>query len=1005
VDKYASKGASYLIKQSEQIMSHNKAIGVIEGIVKSSTFKSEINYFSWIDLPALEKAVNAALTSKLMTSELNNLIQVSYFVVLLIKAITRVHWYDDIIGTSISSGFGVVSNDLSINTNAISQMKTFSVANLLKQKPILQWDRTIQNEVFRVEMECENRQVEFYLLRALLNGRNYLYSTSDFAVQIDTRELQIAINEVSCLNMNARNSCLYDSALLVYNLRHSLKSSNIPYLHYWLAQCKQDSSTAPEAELEINLLRRIVDNNDYFHETTMVALQSDCISGSYMKLDKSMVNLKKLLSCLKTAITAPIITFEDQMMIYSANAIKSVRLNVLSNNYNALMREMEKLDFTMIHDSSLQEILLVKHAINFYCIIESIDFQLRHHSLTEISSMFRDTNAISVAKLSSILGSISDNCTGNIDVYMKGAQLICDLRSAMKAGRWDVVQVIKSLLQKIKDMRASDAESTQNLLHQPITIRYINFGEDIFGINVSEDTNHLSDAHSTYQKSQLLPQGQINDKKIRAIQQAVDNDHYNDVDGKVMFIATALFSNTLDEHSVPKLLASQTHVLSQIEAEIKAIRNELYDKISRKMFLTSLNVSTDKLDTDNDATFEATIDDAIFITNQLGVKSWECRRLLHTCVIIRDIRNCISKSIDPPRIMQLLEKVGKLRELELFDPIAADEIDQAFSLMCKHQLATELVNTLSVGNEAVNYDSLSLILKNSTFLSKHDEAIADMLSLGKCIITLSSSRSSGIMSRIQQLCASNRRYIQSIKEKNSSNKALSNSNTNRMMAQALELLFRQSNYELDYTDAMITDMQIATFTDDDKVDIARHAVVESSRNALHLHDDAMFIISAIDDAVGSKDQQHACVHASGKFYQLLKKNAIVKENEITDKNSKDFYARLMIITLLCAVTYFPSYSSKKEREEMSSDPVVDISTSNLKLAVTFLKLIYQPPESLRKGKTMMRSSLLCRFGECFTTIYSENIVNNMGKVRFLSEKLNTISNNHPALTFIKSKLK
>jgi hypothetical protein len=167
----------------------------------------------------------------------------------------------------------------------------------------------------------------------------------------------------------------------------------------------------------------------------------------------------------------------------------------------------------------------------------------------------------------------------------------------------------------------------------------------------------------------------------------------------------------------------------------------------------------------------------------------------------------------------------------------------------------------------------------------------------------------------------------------------------------------------------------------------------------------MFIISAIDDAVGSKDQQHACVHASGKFYQLLKKNAIVKENEISDKNSKDFYARLMIITLLCAVTYFPSYSSKKEREEMSSDPVVDISTSNLKLAVTFLKLIYQPPESLRKGKTMMRSSLLCRFGECFTTIYSENIVNNMGKVRFLSEKLNTISNNHPALTFIKSKLK
>ena len=1008
VVKYASKGASHLIKLMEHIMSHNKAICAIENILNSnSTFKSDNTYFFWVDLAALEKAITVAITSKLMTSELNNLVQVSYFIVLLLKTISRGHWYDEFIGTSISSGFGVVSNELSINANAISQMKTFSVANLLKQKPVLQWDRTIQNEVFRVEMECENKQVEFYLLRALLNGRNYLYITSDFAGQIDTRELQIAINEVSCLNMSTRNSCLYDSAVLIYNLRHSLKSSNIPYLYHWLSQCTQDTPIAPEAELEINLLRRIVDSNDFFHESTMAALQADCIGGSYMKLDKSRVSVKKLLTCLKTAITAPIITFEDRMLLYSANAVKSVRLNVLSNNYSALMRDIGKLDFMMIHDSSLHEILLVKHSIDFYCIIESIDFQLHHHSINDITNMIRDTNAISVSKLSSILSSISDRCTGNIEMYMKGAQQICDLRSAMKAGRWDVTNVMKCFLQKVSDMKAStDMESKQQtFLHQPITIRYTNFGEDIFGLNEADNLKQLSDVHLSHQKNHLLPQGQFHDKKIRSIQQTVDNDHYNDMDGKVLFIASAFSSDVLHDQSVPKLLLSQPQMISQIETEFKAIRNELYDKVSRKLLILALNVSTDKLGTEKEADVKVTLDDAIFITNQLGVKSWDCRRLLHTCTIIRDIRNCIGKSIDPPRIMQLLEKVGKLRELELFDPIAADEIDHAFSIMCKHQLAIELKNTLNSGNKCVNYDSLSLILKNSNFLSKNDDIISDMLSLGKHIIALSTSRSVGILSRVQQLCATNRRYIQNIKDRRLSNVS-THSSIDQTINQTLDLLLGQADYEIECTDAMISTMQVTT-TSDDKVDIVINNVVEHNTKSQQLHDDVIFIINSIGEATENSDQQHASVHASGKFYQLLKKNSIVKPNEILGNGSIESYTRLMIITLLCAVTYVPSYSSKVEKDkgEMNSDPVVNISTNSLKLAATFLKLIHQPPESLRKGNAMMNSSLLCRFGQCFTTIYNENISNNNGKVRFLSDKLSVLTSHHPALTFMRSKLK
>lgn len=208
----------------------------------------EKHFFTWINFDDLKHAISLTSSNESShTEELMKKRDIAINIIHLHNAILTNNWYDESIN----------KNDEVANINNNDGIQNKSVSYILSQFPDVTSYRKLSSEIILIEKEFENYQLEFRLVKALLNGREYLHSyshiitadrsyrrnsiinqaNSNYKVEdmINIKELQDTIDSASRLHdRNERNSSLYESAQLILNLRKSLKSGDWMSLRFWL---------------------------------------------------------------------------------------------------------------------------------------------------------------------------------------------------------------------------------------------------------------------------------------------------------------------------------------------------------------------------------------------------------------------------------------------------------------------------------------------------------------------------------------------------------------------------------------------------------------------------------------------------------------------------------------------------------------------------------------------------------------------------------------------------
>jgi hypothetical protein len=372
---------------------------------------------------------------------------------------------------------------------------------LKKEKGDLFFIKELQSEIDRIDSEFENHRMEFLMVQALINGREYLekhhFEHSDFE-EIDTNELFDVMNSSSSafLHRTRRNAALYEAATLILNLRRSVKSGDWAAIRFWLQQCQErDISLASEANWEIAELQKLSSKNLLLHSLMKDACSSFCISGTYMKLNKSDVGIAKLLSSLRVASTAPIISIDDKMLVYSGEKLKNLRIALLMDDYRSLSDEINNTDFTFINGLCVNEFLLVKKAIEFYRALNRISHFLTNEGITGDTPGQVDIQNLSISRFGNALQAIDmEKCNDGVRFFLKGAHAIYQLRAATKAGGWYIDELAKAFLDYISKRDAKD----------DIGLRGVREGFDDVGVSSSlASIAEESDPSSSTQPSPL----------------------------------------------------------------------------------------------------------------------------------------------------------------------------------------------------------------------------------------------------------------------------------------------------------------------------------------------------------------------------------------------------------------------------------------------------------------------------------------------------------------------
>jgi hypothetical protein len=453
-------------------------------------------------LTYLQNAVQMSASIDFSTEELRCLLSAAKFTLELLRAIEADYWFENVSSSSSSNesnsatgnetGGAVVPEDN--NLGSLFEVKKArdgmtSVAQLLQlEKPGIYCPRAVIVEIDRVEREFQNQQVEVRLVHALLTGRDYLRQTENFE-NIVTDELQEVVDIASSLRVRSlRNSKLFDAATKILHLRHAVKLGDWVAIRYCLFEASK-SSIVPEAEYELKELMLISEERNHrMHVTVTEAIKNNRVSGSYMKLDATAVDAMQLLAALRGAINVPKISHEDKQvsrpylnrssqsfmsllllqLIYTAEKLKNIRISILMSDYDRLVAETSSTDLSMICSEGLEEMLLVKKAIDFFQNIKQVNQQLVDGRCLGVPGQL-ETQNLSIYQLSNSLAAFHlSDCELAVKQFLCCGLVLRDIRAATKGARWATTELSNLLIDFVIRQREliRTLETRQQLLQQ-----------------------------------------------------------------------------------------------------------------------------------------------------------------------------------------------------------------------------------------------------------------------------------------------------------------------------------------------------------------------------------------------------------------------------------------------------------------------------------------------------------------------------------------------------------
>jgi len=533
--------------------------------------------------------------------ELMNLIEIGAALIRLRQAVAEGRWFDE------------------------EDEANMTVYRILESFPRTHCPRRILTSLQDVEVELHNVRVEGKLMEVISTGHAYL-GIEDLGShkQIDIDALEKVVESAARLrHKSPDNSSLLEIANKILNLRRAVKAGDWRSIRFWIGgvlpsftHMKAHCGRAYDAIYEVESLDRLSKRNAQMHASLSSAMSQDRVKGTAQCLETSGVSVTNLLAALRAASTAPKISLEDEQLIYSAQKLKDVRVCFLMYDHEKVIEEVSSINLGFLHDSALEEIYLVRRAVDYNsCLCRVRD--LLADPQREVEDLDR---ALSVFDVSSNLAS------DNVRLFLNGAFAVLALRNAIREGNWGVEAVCRSL--------SPTAVPPQ---HFAYGLRTVSFTKEVFG---SPSSSPASD-HSIEIPSSLPVSGGCDD--LGFAPRSVD---YTDLPGVAFNVSSSL--SLAPKDSVASILFQEApFFLSVSEDELLFARDELYAKVCCSLLGRGLVPGCD-----------AELENAIRVTRHFGVKSKTAEKYLFTACFMKSLRRS-SESGETKMTIALLSRLGQ----------------------------------------------------------------------------------------------------------------------------------------------------------------------------------------------------------------------------------------------------------------------------------------------------------------------------------------------------------
>jgi hypothetical protein len=217
-------------------------------------------------------------------------------------------------------------------------------------------------ELERVHRELQSHQIELKLVYALSLDREYITTYDVSCVKTDLLEKVLGLCSIY-RQRSLRASRLYESADRILNLRKGIQAADWGSIRCWLTDLK---NVVPEVHEEMSALQAMSEANVQLHTQLKTAMLHNRIGGSYTQLDTSKTNANMLISALKLADQALVLSGDDRQVVYTGEKLKNVRMCILNSDFLRLTREIDDMELREVSSSAQDELFMVKRAVVFY---------------------------------------------------------------------------------------------------------------------------------------------------------------------------------------------------------------------------------------------------------------------------------------------------------------------------------------------------------------------------------------------------------------------------------------------------------------------------------------------------------------------------------------------------------------------------------------------------------------------------------------------------------------
>lgn len=403
------------------------------------------------------------------------------------------------------------------NINMIFRNKNIALVRI----DFLLLPQIITSEIQLVERELLNQQIEVKLIEIIKTGKEYLSDLRNISVLMDLDTLDNMLQTALSLKHHChRNLILYNVVLNIIKLRKSLRCGNWNVVYSLLNEMKLSDNyytNIPDIVDEIRVITKLWEDNNLMHKRFIDSMNNNQVKGTCWSLDTSNVDIIYLLRSLSItkSTKAPIISKNDDSMVYSVEKLIKVRKYLMMSDYDLLKFELDGIKLESISCHCIDEILLIKSSLdvwnNLNCLYDSltsggisgivgtIDISCKSLSDLNYSLLAIISNASQMHKVEAneIIDKhmshqnfnylkndfISDNVNIpstfpiKIQYFLSNAIFIEKLRSFVKAGKWNVENISNSLVFFASTL---EQEMHQNTSYQSCYVENIDYCNELF---------------------------------------------------------------------------------------------------------------------------------------------------------------------------------------------------------------------------------------------------------------------------------------------------------------------------------------------------------------------------------------------------------------------------------------------------------------------------------------------------------------------------------------------